>query len=379
MTYIWQHSNWPNFTYADNAVPANQLYHYAQNASRLSNQLQGIPDEQRLDACIDLMVSEAITTSAIEGEHLNPEDVRSSLRNHLGLSYPPLHIRDPRAQGISALMVNNFQQADSQLDAETLFRWHRMLLPNAYDAWGHKLIVGAWRTEGMDVVSGPLNKQKIHFSAPPATSIDKEMAVFFQWYNHSNPQLSSPEALIPGPIRAAITHLWFVTIHPFDDGNGRIARALADHALSQDTRQPVLHSLSTAIEQNKQAYYDQLEQAQKGDLDISEWIAWFVDITIQSLNITQRTIAWTVQKANFLKQHQAVMNKRQQTVVLDLFSNGVDGDPRSVNRNKYVKRAKCSPSTALRDLQDLVKKSVLVQLPGEGRNTRYGVNIADTD
>jgi len=227
----------------------------------------------------------------------------------------------------------------------------------------------------MDVVSGPLNKQKIHFSAPPATSIDKEIGAFFQWYNQSNPQLSSPEALIPGPIRAAITHLWFVTIHPFDDGNGRIARALADHALAQDTRQPVLHSLSTAIEQNKQGYYDQLEQAQKGDIDISEWIVWFVDITIQSLNITQRTIAWTVQKANFLKQHQAVMNKRQLAVVLDLFSNGVDGDPRSVNRNKYVKRAKCSPSTALRDLQDLVSKSVLVQLPGEGRNTRYGLNI----
>ena len=375
MNYIWQHSNWPYFTYADSAIPANQLYHYAQKAGRLSNQLQGIPDDQRLDACIDLMVNEAITTSAIEGEHLNPEDVRSSLRSHLGLSHPPMHIRDPRAQGISALMVHNFQQADPQLDEETLFRWHLMLLPNTYDAWGHKLIVGAWRTEGIDVISGPLHKQKTHFSAPSAASVAEEMAAFFQWYNQSNPQLSSPEALIPGPIRAAITHLWFVTIHPFDGGNGRIARALTDHALAQDTHQPVLHSLSTAIEQNKQAYYDQLEQAQKGDLDISEWIAWFVDITVQSLNITQDTIAWTVQKANFLKTHQAVMNKRQLVVVLDLFSNGVGGDPRSVNRNKYVKRAKCSPSTALRDLQDLVTKSVLVQLPGEGRNTRYGLNI----
>lgn len=375
MNYIWQHANWPDFTYADSAIPANQLYHYAQSTGRLSNQLQGIPDEQRLDACIDLMVSEAITTSAIEGEKLNPEDVRSSLRNHLGLSHPPLHVRDPRAQGISALMVQNFQQADTQLDAETLFRWHRMLLPNNYDAWGHKLIVGAWRNDGMDVVSGPVNRQKIHFSAPPETVIDSEMATFFDWYNRSNPQHSTAEALIPGPIRAAITHLWFVTIHPFDDGNGRIARALAEHALAQDTRQPMLHSLSTAIEQNKTAYYDQLEQAQKGTMDISKWVAWFVDITIQSLEITQNTIAWTVQKAGFLKQHQAAMNERQLAVVLDLFSNGADGDPRSVNRNKYVKRVKCSPSTALRDLQDLVNKSVLVQLPGEGRNTRYGLNI----
>jgi len=375
MTYIWELCNWPDFRYADSTIPANQLYHYAQSASRLSNQLQGIPHDQRLDASIDLMVSEAITTSAIEGEHLNPEDVRSSLRNHLGLNHPSQHIHDPRAKGISALMVNNFQQTVPQLDDATLFRWHRMLLPNPYDVWGHKLIVGAWRTKGIDVVSGSLNKQKIHFSAPPAISIDNEMAAFLQWYNHSNPQRSSPKVLIPGPIRAAITHLWFVTIHPFDDGNGRIARALADHALAQDTRQPVLHSLSTAIEQNKQAYYDQLEYAQKGDLDISEWIAWFVDITIQSLNITQHTIAWTVKKANFQKQHQAAMNERQLGVVLDLFSNGVDGDPRSVNRNKYVKRAKCSPSTALRDLQDLVGKSVLVQLPGEGRNTRYGLNI----
>lgn len=375
MNYIWQQADWPKFLYADSAIPANQLYHYAQNAGRLSNELQGIPEDQRLDACIDLMVSEAMTTSAIEGENLNPEDVRSSLKNHLGLSHPPLHIRDPRAKGISALMVQNFQQADTQLDDEALFRWHRMLLPRDYDAWGHKLNVGAWRTEGMDVVSGPVDKQKIHFSAPPADRVASEMEAFFHWYNLSNPQHSSPKALIPGPIRAAITHLWFVTIHPFDDGNGRIARALADHALAQDTQQPMLHSLSTAIEKNKHAYYDQLEQAQKGDMDISEWIAWFADIIIQSLTITQNTIAWTVQKANFLKAHEAAMNERQLVVVLDLFSNGVDGDPRSVNRNKYVKRAKCSPSTALRDLQDLVSKSVLVQLPGEGRNTRYGLNV----
>lgn len=375
MTYIWQRPNWPAFTFADNCILTNQLYLYAQNTGRLSNQLQGIPEDQRLDACIDLMVSEAITTSAIEGETLSPEDVRSSLKNHLGLSYPPLHIRDPRAKGISALMVHNFQQADAQLDDESLFRWHRMLLPKIYDAWGHKLSIGAWRTEGMDVVSGPLHKQRVHFTAPPATDVASEMARFFKWYNSSHPQHSAPETLIPGPIRAAITHLWFVTIHPFDDGNGRIARALADHALAQDTQQPMLHSLSTAIEKNKKDYYDQLERAQKGTMDISDWVAWFMDITIQSLDITQAIIAWTVQKANFLKQHQAVMNARQLTIVLDLFSNGADGDPRSVNRNKYVKQVHCSPSTALRDLQDLVSKSVLIQLPGEGRNTRYGLNI----
>lgn len=376
MTYIWQHPNWPKFTYADNAIPANQLYYYAQTTGRLNNQLQGIPKEQRLDACIDLMVSEAITTSAIEGEKLNPEDVRSSLKNHLGLSYPPLHIRDPRAQGVSALMVNNFQQPDTTLDDDVLFRWHRMLLPNAYDAWGHRLNVGAWRTEGIDVISGPLNKQRVHYSAPPANKVAPEMARFFQWYEATNPQHSKPETLLPGPIRAAITHLWFVTIHPFDDGNGRIARALADHALVQDAHRPMIHSLSTAIEQNKRAYYDQLEQAQKGNLDISEWIAWFMGITIQALNITASTIAWTVQKANFIALHQANMNERQRIVVLDLFSNGAEGDPRSVNRNKYVKRADCSPSTALRDLRDLVSKSILIQLPGEGRNTRYGLNLS---
>ena len=171
----------------------------------------------------------------------------------------------------------------------------------------------------------------------------------------------------------ATRQLWFVTIYPFDDGNRRIARSLADHALAQDAEQPLLHSLSTAIEKNKATYYDQLEQAQKGDLDISEWIAWFIDITFQALEITERTIAWRVQKADFLKQHQGSMSERQLEVVVDLFSNGVDGDARSVNRNKYVNRAGCSPSTALRDLQDLVNKGVLVQLPGEGRNTRYGL------
>jgi Fic family protein len=375
MTYIWQHPNWPDFTYTDSAIPANRLYQYAQTAGRLGTRLQGIPECQRLDTCIDLMVSEAITTSAIEGEKLNPDDVRSSLKNHLGLNYPPLHVRDPRAQGVSALMVHNFQQTDTRLDDEALFRWHRMLLPNPYDAWGHKLNIGAWRTEGIDVISGPLHKQKVHFSAPPASQVAQEMTRFFNWYAASNPIHTPPEALIPGPVRAAITHLWFVTIHPFDDGNGRIARALADHALAQDARQPLLHSLSTAIERNKRAYYDQLEQAQKGNLDIGDWITWFIDITFQALAITENTIAWTVQKADFLKRHQQDMNQRQLTVVLDLFSNGADGDPRSVNRNKYVKQTGCSPSTALRDLRDLVAKSILVQLPGEGRNTRYGLNI----
>lgn len=376
MTYIWQLPNWPTFTYSAGVNAARQLYPYAQNIGRLNNQLTNISADLRLDAIIDLMVKEAITTSAIEGENLSMEDVRSSLKNHLGLTYPPEHVRDPRAQGISALMVSNYQQTVEIPDAETLFHWHRMLLPNEYDSWGRKLHIGQWRTEGMQVISGPPHKQKVHFEAPPAAIMDSEMAIFLQWYNQTRPQNNKhSDNFLPGPIRAAIAHLWFVTIHPFDDGNGRIARALSEHALAQDAGQPMLHSLSAAIEKNKRAYYDQLEQAQRGTLDISQWIMWFIEIVSQAVAITEQTIAYTVQKANFIQQHRPKLNDRQLKVVLDLFANGADGDPRSVNRNKYVRLTHCSPSTALRDLKDLVDKAVLKQLPGSGRNTRYGLNL----
>ncbi|MEZ5536872.1 MAG: Fic family protein [Thiolinea sp.] len=376
MTYIWQHPDWPEFSYSETVYATKQLYPYVQHVGRLTNQLTHIPEDLRLDAILDLMVREAVTTSAIEGENLNAEDVRSSLKNHLGLIYPPKHIRDPRAQGISALMVSNYQQTPEQLDADTLFRWHRMLLPNEYDSWGRKLHIGQWRTEGMQVISGPPHKQKVHFEAPPASMVNDEMEQFFRWYNHTRPpQNPTDRDFLPGPIRAAIAHLWFVSIHPFDDGNGRIARALSEHALAQDAGQPMLHSLSAAIEKNKRDYYEQLEQAQRGNMDISSWLQWFIAIISQSIAITERIITFTVQKASFIQTHRAHLNPRQLEVVLHLFANGADGDPRSVNRNKYVTIAHCSPSTALRDLKDLVDKNVLQQLPGSGRNTRYGLKL----
>lgn len=376
MHYIWQHPNWPTFTYSEAAASAKQLYPYAQSIGRLTTQLVNIPEDLRLDAIIDLMIKEAITTSAIEGENLSTDDVRSSLKNHLGLTYPPEHVRDPRTQGISALMVDSYKQTAELLDAELLFRWHRVLLPKEYDSWGRKLHIGQWRTEGMQVISGPPHKQKIHFEAPPASKVVNEMEMFLNWYNQTRSRDNQEDDdFLPGPVRAAIAHLWFVTIHPFDDGNGRIARALSEHALTQDAGQPMLHSLSTAIEKDKKSYYDKLEQSQRGTLDISEWITWFVDITRQSVSITERTISYTVQKARFLQKHHSQMNERQRSVVSDLFSNGVDGDARSVNRNKYVKLTHCSASTALRDLKDLVDKTILTQLPGLGRNTRYGLNL----
>ena len=182
--------------------------------------------------------------------------------------------------------------------------------------------------------------------------------------------------LLPGPIRAAIANLWFVIIHPFEDGNGRITRAIADYALAQDMRYPMLHSISAAIERQRDDYYQQLEDVQRHSMDISAWIHWFIEITKQSVEITAKIIAFTVQKSEFIKQHRASLNKRQLQVVLSLFANGAEGDKRSVNRNKYVKQVHCSPSTALRDLKDMLEKDVLKQLPGLGRNTRYGLSIS---
>ena len=376
MNYLWQHKNWPNFTYDEKRVSASLLYRYAQATNQLTQNLANISEPLKIDAMIDLMVKEAINSSAIEGENLNPNDVRSSLKNHLGLSHPPTHIRDPRAKGITALMINNFQQQDTNLSADALFRWHRMLLPNDYDTWGRSILICQWRTEGIEVVSGRPNKQKIHFEGPPAKQVAEEMKLFFSWYNDTVPtKLAQNRNLIPGPIRAAIVHLWFVTIHPFDDGNGRIARALSDHALSQDTQSPWLHSLSTAIEKNRNDYYNKLEKAQSGSMNITNWILWFLDITCESIDITEKITAFTIEKSNYLKRYQKSINERQSTILLYLFANGAEGDSRSINRNKYVSLTQCSPRTALRDLKDLMAKEALKQLPGLGRNTRYGLNM----
>ena len=376
MTYLWQHPDWSSFTYNEAKLPLTVLYRYSQAVGRLSVSLERIPEDMRMDAMIDLMLKEAITSSAIEGEKLNHNDVRSSLKNHLGLLHPPEPIRDPRARGISALMVNNYRQTHQTLSTESLFQWHRMLLPTDYDTWGKKLRIGQWRIEGIEVVSGTLNKQKVHFEAPPAERIANEMDAFFQWYNRTNPlKLPSNETPLLGPIRAAITHLWFVTIHPFDDGNGRIARALSDHALAQDAQAPMLHSLSAAIKKNRHEYYAQLEAIQAGSMDITQWICWFIGITYQSVDITEKIIAFTVKKSTFIQGYKDTINQRQLTVLLDLFSNGAEGDIRSINRNKYVRKTHCSPRTALRDINDLVTKGALKPLPGLGRNSRYGLNL----
>lgn len=376
MNYLWQHSDWPNFRYDIAELPTSSLYQYSQSIGRLALSLETTPEDLRIDAVLDLMVKEAVMTSAIEGENLNPDDVRSSLKNHLGLMHPPAHVRDPRAQGISALMVTNYQDFSSDLSAQKLFQWHRMVLTKDYDVWGRKLRIGAWRKEAIEVVSGSPTKPKVHFEGPPAERVAQEMERFFEWYNKSNPQLlEAGQTLLPGPVRAAIAHLWFVTIHPFDDGNGRIARAICDHALSQDARYPMLHSLSAAIDAKRQAYYDQLERVQSQPLQIDEWIRWFIGITIESVSITEKVIAFTLQKASFIAQHKAVLNERQLQVVLYLFANGAEGDARSINRNKYVNQTKCSPRTALRDLSEMLENKVLVKLPGLGRNTRYGLNL----
>ena len=376
MNYLWQHPDWPNFQYNLEKLPNSALYQYSQSVGRLTLSLETTPEDLRVDAVLDLMVKEAVTTSAIEGENLNPDDIRSSLKNHLGLLHPPAHVRDPRAQGISALLVTNYREFEADLSAQKLFQWHRMVLTKDYDTWGRKLRVGDWRLDGIGVVSGSLNKQKIHFEGPPAEGVDQDMARFFEWYNRTNPKsLSNDQALIPGPVRAAIAHLWFVTIHPFDDGNGRIARAICDHALSQDARYPMLHSLSAAIDAKRQEYYEQLERVQSQQLQVDDWINWFIEVTVDSVAITEKVIAFTLQKASFIAKHKASLNERQLQIILYLFANGAEGDARSVNRNKYVNQTHCSPRTALRDLNDLMENNVLLKLPGLGRNTRYGLNL----
>ena len=278
------------------------------------------------------MVAEAIKSSEIEGEYLEREDVKSSVRNNLGLNVPNDVVSDQRAAGMATLLTDVRETFSEPLTQEKLFSWHSSLMMGA-----DNVLVGSWRTheEPMQVISGALGKQKVHFEAPPSNAVPNEMEQFLQWFNDSSP---SGKNLIKKPIiRSAIAHLYFESIHPFEDGNGRLGRCISEKALSQYVNRPILMSLSRGIEADKKAYYYQLEKAQKSN-NITEWISYFVETVLVAQEQTTREVAFTLKKARFFDRFNEQMNERQ--------------------------------ATATRDLQDLVGKGIFIPTGG-GRSTRY--------
>ncbi|GAB4191667.1 MAG: Fic family protein [Wenzhouxiangellaceae bacterium] len=363
MTYIWQFPGWPEFHYDASQVEESVL-RFMEKTGRVSGLLDGLPESTRIDSVIDLMVSEAVTTSQIEGEYLSRQDVLSSIRNNLGLPGAVERIPDQRAQGIAGLMLAVREEFAEPLTEAMLFDWHsQLMLGNT------KIAIGAWRThsEPMQVISGPIGKEKIHFEAPPSVAVLEEMRQFTAWFN--NTHTNGPHTITQAPIRAALAHLYFETIHPFEDGNGRIGRAISEKALSQGIGRPVLLSLSSVIEANRQAYYDALQRAQRSR-DQTPWITYFTNVCLQAQISAEAQIAFTLKKTRFFDQYRDQLNARQHRVILRMLEEGPTGFEGGMNARKYVGIAKTSKATATRDLQDLATRGIL-RIQGGGRSTRY--------
>ena len=367
MKYNWQQKDWPNFSYSTEDVEA-QLYEFSERAGKINGLMEGLPEESRVETVIELLVAEAIKTSEIEGEYLSRKDVISSIKKNLGLLPTVERIDDKRAEGIADLMTDAQRSYKEPLRVEKILTWHQMLMKgNLY------LQAGKWRTheEPMQVVSGVMGREIVHYEAPPSSSVLKEMEGFISWFNRTG---KNGENEIKKPvIRAAIAHLYFETIHPFEDGNGRIGRAIAEKALSQTVQRPILLSLSQAIEKKKNDYYAALKLAQRSN-EITPWIDYFVRTTIQAQIAAEKLIEFSLYKTRFFDRFRKELNDRQMKVIRRVLKAGPEGFEGGINAKKYIGITKTSKATATRDLQDLQEKKIISK-KGQGRSTAYILNL----
>jgi Fic family protein len=368
-TYNWQQQDWPHFRYDLSSV-YDVLIAIAEKAGLLQGKIAHLLKDQQIETMIDLMVEEAVKTSAIEGEFINRPDVRSSIRNQLGLNKKIIRVNDHRAKGIAELMIdvnNTFKQA---LTVEKLFDWHLMLLSASTTP---HLRVGYWRTheDSMDIVSEHNGRRVTHFEAPPSASVPAEMDEFISWFNSTAPGKSA--AIKFAPVRAAIAHLYFETIHPFEDGNGRIGRAIAEKALSQGFGYPVTFSLSQAIDAKKKLYYSALHTASKSN-EITEWINYFLHMILESQILIEKQINFILFKSKFFDTFQNDLNDRQFKVIGRMFEAGIKGFEGGMSAKKYMAITDTSKATATRDLQDLLMLGAIRQM-GSGRSVRYEINF----
>ena len=335
----------------------------------MSGILRGLPESTQTETVLDLMVSEAIKTSAIEGEVLSRVDVMSSIRNQLELNVPIEIVRDPRASGAAELMMDVRRSFAEALSKEKVFTWHLMLLGSRAE----HMRVGAWRVhaEPMQVVSWPVGKAKVHFEAPPSKRMPTEMKAYIQWFNTTAP--GGREAIKLAPVRSAIAHLYFESIHPFEDGNGRIGRALAEKSLSQGLGHPALLSLSKTIEANKKKYYDALRAAQRSN-EITPWIDYFIHTVLEAQLDAETQIDFVLKKARFFDRYASQLDERQIKALRRMLEEGPQGFAGGMNARKYIGITGVSKATATRDLQRLRDLGSL-QLIGAGRSARYELVI----
>ena len=368
MVYNWQRKEWPGFTYNITAIE-EKLYKFSEKTGLVTGLLKALPSDTQMEAIIDVMVAEAIKSSEIEGEYFSRKDVMSSIRKGLGLveEHQPT---DKKAKGIANLMVDVRNTYQEPLTTAQLFLWHTMLLGSEAN-----IKVGAWRShlEPMQIVSGALGKEKVHYEAPSSEKVPMEMDRFITWFNETEP--GGKSEIKKAPVRSAIAHLYFESIHPFEDGNGRIGRAIAEKALSQGIGRPAFLSLSKTIEKKRNSYYNALEVAQQS-LDITAWLGYFVDVILDAQQDTENQIDFVLKKTLFFDRFRDKFSQRQLKVTKRMLEEGPKGFVGGINASKYGTLTRISKSTATRDLQELLAIGALIPL-GEsgGRSTRYELNL----
>lgn len=367
-TYIWQASDWPSWRY-DLAALAQSLADVSRAQGLLMGRLADVGMALRDQASLSALTEDVIKTSEIEGEQLNVESVRSSIARRLGVDLGALAPVDRHVEGVVEMVLDATANCNAGVTRDRLFGWHAALFPTGYSGLV-RIKVGDWRDDAtgpMQVVSGPLGRQRVHFEAPPADRLQSETDRFINWANSASNE--------PPLIKAGLAHLWIVTLHPFDDGNGRIARAVGDLFLARADGSPQrFYSLSAQIQRERNAYYDILERTQKQSLDVTEWLAWFLETLNRALDQAQHALDAVLAKTRFWQRWaapgSAPLNERQVKLVNRL----LDGFEGKLTSSKWAAIAKCSPDTALRDITDLLARGVLRKSDAGGRSTSYELN-----
>ncbi|MEP7197197.1 MAG: Fic family protein [Saprospiraceae bacterium] len=360
--YIYQNNSWPNFIWSNDIIfPFLSKVRNLQG--RLIGKMENLGFDLKNEALLETLTLDVLKSTEIEGEFLSAQQVRSSIAKRLGMDLGGLIASDRNVDGMVDLMIDATRNFNTPLTQERLFEWHSSLFPTTRSNM-YKIVVGSWRNDfkgPIQVISGSIGKENVHFQAPESSKVSKEMEVFIEWFNSND--------TIEPVIKAAIGHLWFVTIHPFEDGNGRITRALTDMLLARsDSSSQRFYSMSAQIRLERKSYYKILESTQKGGMDITEWILWFLYCLINSLHSTDSLLAKVLSKASFWKNNaKTILNYRQQIMINKLLDE-FDG---KLTTSKWSKITKCSQDTALRDIHDLLSKNILKKQASGGRSTHY--------
>jgi Fic family protein len=366
MAWNWQDPDWPNFRW-DRARMATAEEQFLLGAGVVIGTVKHLGEDEHNQLLVEAMSGEALTTSEIEGEILNRASVQSSVQRQLGLVADKRRAT-PAEQGIAEMMVDLFRSSAEPISNEMLFRWHGLVASGRRDLFD----IGQYRTgkEPMQVISGRIGAQRVHFEAPPSKRVPSEMKRFVSWFNRTTPQ--GTESL-PAITRAGIAHLYFESIHPFEDGNGRIGRAIAEKAMAQSFGQPLLVALATTILAHQKSYYEALEKANQ-KIDVTAWLVWFADIALEAQRRTIEQVEFLIAKPQLLDRLRDQINDRQQKVLLRMFREGPSGFEGGMSASKYSTITGASPATTTRDLADLTEKGALVRT-GERRHARYALNF----